>query len=137
VPVIPIFIQISSDPGLSGTDLPDSTTATVPKPKAANALFNEEALSPPLTLLATRTARGVLASKQLFEKEPGLESSSFHFRICRDKKRNPALGWVLSRSAEENIRKGLHGDHCDNETKFKKLTSFLADYQTAPRNDLH
>jgi hypothetical protein len=74
-------------------------------------------------MLKTRTARGILATKQLFEKEPGLQHH-FHFRLCPvDGQRNPALGWVLSSAAEKNIREGLRADknNCGNSDELSKL----------------
>ena len=119
--VQPIFIQISSDPELDDSDLPNSG-APNPKNQRGDVYLNE-VLSPLRAMLKTRTARGILATKQLFEKEPGLQHH-FHFRLCPvDGQRNPALGWVLSSSAEENIRKGLRSDknNCGNSDELSKL----------------
>jgi hypothetical protein len=130
--VRPIFIQISSDPGLGGSDLPDSSMSLK---HMSGKLYLSEVLSPIRAMLETRNARGVLAAKQLFEKEPGLkqESNHFHFRLCAvENHRDPALGWVLSQSAEESIRKGLRNGDCGNAKEFSRLKEALKEFTLTP-----
>src|SRR5262249_17436945 len=92
----PIFIQISSDPAW----LDDLKTAEPNPIDGRGSVYLNEVLSPLRAMLDTRTARGVLAAKQLFEKEPQVKNYSFHFRLCpADDGSEPALGWVLSSRA--------------------------------------
>ena len=83
----------------------------------ASILFAPEFRSPPATILATRSSRGLQALLQL---EAAAADRFFHLRLCppgtnpdpagqRAAELEPPLGWSLSELARTQIRKHLSG----------------------------
>ena len=88
----PFLIQISNDPQLGKDDL-DVDRTDGPLDREGNRIANET-LSPPLALLNTRDARGVLAYKEFLATVPATRRA--HFKLCKVGGEEPALGWVLA-----------------------------------------
>ena len=80
-------------------------------PRTEPARMLAEVLSPPVTLLNTRDARGVYARETL--KWHVGDSSFLHFGLCRkaDQVSIP-LGWALSRVVRREMDQQLSGEGC-------------------------
>lgn len=145
----PFVIQISSDPDIEGEAALPLCAASHPplpsadehgdervKPKLPAASNGVNEVSAPIrALLNTRSARGLLAAKELchqiagITQPPGATTGSdprfFHFRLCtRENYPKPPLGWALSKRTRENL--ATHFDACDNEQQFCRLVEALA-----------
>ncbi len=99
--VRPIVILISNDAGL-GTKIEDD----VPPQELPSQGVANETLAPVRTLLNTRDSRGILAAKELRASVP--RENFFHFRmLLKDGQVEPALGWALDKSSEQQMRNML------------------------------
>jgi hypothetical protein len=121
----PIVILISNDPKLEAEELP-SRPPSIPAPAKPQS-WAGEVLSPLRALLHTRDARGLLAASELRELAELRDGKYFQFRLCSDPERPaPALGWVLSKDAENLMREQLRSDACGNAEQFRLLLETLA-----------
>jgi hypothetical protein len=106
--VRPVVIHISNEPikdGYAGVHVSTDKKDTAAKPgKCLN-----EILSPPMTLLNARGARGEYARETL--KWHVGEENFLHFGLCRKEVSIP-LGWALSRLAQEEMEKQLTRMSC-------------------------
>ena len=120
--VQPILIQISSDPDLQRDDLDLSGAPLAPR---TSNRWGNEALSPLLGLLKTRSGRGTAAYKEFLLEGPQ-EARRAHFRLCTaGDQRPPALGWVLSKESEQQMRDLLLDDPCGNGQAFEMVLAAL------------
>jgi len=118
----PVLIQISNDPKIPDDDL-DVDLAGGPAPRPPNRIANE-LLSPPLTLLHTRDARGILAYKDFMHAAPPERRA--HFRLCEVKDLPaPALGWVLAKPSLELMQRVARDDTCGNRAAFERIVKAL------------
>ncbi len=152
VEVMPIFIQISSDPDLSNDDDPSVKTCTgspamadvaqetkdQTKPSGQGRLWANELLAPIRGLMDTREARGILAMKSLaclataihegrgsYKHVP--DAVFVHFRMCNEPgKEPPPLGWLMSKEARNEIEDLLaHGCNGRNAKAFATVMAAL------------
>ena len=150
----PFVIQISSDPDIEGEAALPLCAASHPpppgpdqhgderlrpKPPAASNAVNE--VSAPIRgLLNTRSARGLLAAKELCHQVAGItqlpsaaagsDPRFFHFRLCeRENYPKPPLGWALSKRTRDNL--ATHFDACGNKQQFCRLVEALGPYLPA------
>jgi hypothetical protein len=118
----PVLIQISNDPKILDDDL-DVDLAGGPAPRPPNRIANEF-LSPPLALLHTRDARGILAYKDFMRAAPPERRA--HFRLCDVKGLPaPALGWVLAKPSLELMQRVARDDTCGNRAAFERIVKAL------------
>ena len=114
--------------------------------RKASSTFNE-VTAPILGLLNTRTARGVLAAKNLGDwarwlREHNRPSMYLHFRLFKAETEPLALGWVLSEASEHSMQNQLRSG--TNLKNFAKLLCALGSDPTSiaeslplPPNDAH
>jgi len=120
----PVAILISNDPGLGERDLPLSEAQ--PPRAVKRQTWAGEVLSPLRALLHTRDARGLLAASELRAIAEQSGGDYFQFRLCREPGQDdPALGWVLSRESEDQMRKQLFSDACGNAEQMRSLVESL------------
>jgi hypothetical protein len=117
----PIVLQISSDPDLARETFDNPANVMVP-PSLMD--FAYESRPPMTALLSTRSSRGLLATKSL----RNLVQQSCHgdflpFLMHRNGDAAPPLGWVLSHTAQTQIRGQLSDDV--NAGVWKTLTDGL------------
>ncbi len=118
----PFLIQISNDPGLGSDDFEVDRAAGPPEGEAN--WFENEGLSPPLTLLKTRDARGLLAYKEFLAAVPATRRA--HFKLCKVKgKEEPALGWVLAQQSLEQMNAIARDDTCGNRAEFDRVVAAI------------
>ncbi len=133
--VLPVFIQISSDPAIGGGGadeasardlaglaelracgtLPAGALAHDPALDGQDFLAGNQVLAPLRGILGSRAAHGITASKELANfacarEAQGWPVSYAHFAMCRTA--NPPLGWVLSAGARDAIEGYL--EKCGN-----------------------
>jgi hypothetical protein len=132
--VLPLVIQISSDPALD-KDLNKA-------PDADPLKFMYEIGGPVKTFFSTRNARGVLAAVELQalteQNHGGTRGRFFHFRMCKEKDgMNPPLGWMLSDYARRTIN-GYLGltDRWQREKEVMDAPRCTPDNKTALKNFL-
>ncbi len=135
--LLPIIIQISSDPELTPRDQPrggESSCKTAgrvlpfdPKhdPKSVAGFYND-ALAPLAGIYATRSARGIVASKELAtwaecwaERELGVKPVFIHLAMCSEAR--PPLGWVMTSTSRDGIDALLREDEggCNSKDLLK------------------
>ena len=145
--LVPIVIQISSDPDIEGeaslplcaVSVPSRCHGDLPglEPELGTTGANE--LSAPVAGLAsTRSARGLLAAKELCHQTSGLNGIDnrkceenagnkprfFHFRLCkRAGYRDPPLAWALSKHSQDNLKSHFEG--CGNMEQRRALIDTL------------
>jgi len=107
--VVPYVILISNEPGD-----PDETEIRLTNARENKRIkplpAGNELVSPWLTLLRTREARGNYAT---VTTEWHLGSAQFlHFGLCQDSNLRIPLGWVLSRAARQIMDSQLDDDVC-------------------------
>ena len=128
-------LHISNDPveAKYGTD---SLLEAPGNPRIAPSGFLNEMLSPLLTLLHTRDARGRFARETVAWKAG--QSYFMHFGLCRTSANVP-LGWVLSASTRERmeaqltqLRCGMDGAIFDNPANLKKIESHFQPVAARP-----
>jgi hypothetical protein len=126
-------IHISNDP-VEARHGDDSLAAAPDNPAIAPSGFLNELLSPLLTLLNTRDARGRFARESAMWQAG--KSNFLHFGLCRTSANAP-LGWVLSASTRERmeaqltqLRCGTDGAVFDNPANLKTIDSH---FQAAAR----
>lgn len=145
--LVPIVIQISSDPDiddeaslpLCAVSVPSRCDGDLPglEPELGTTGANE--LSAPVAGLASsRSARGLLAAKELCHQTAGLngidnrkceenagnEPRFFHFRLCkRAGYRDPPLAWALSKHSQDNLKSHFEG--CGNMEQRRALIDTL------------
>lgn len=119
-------IHISNDP-VEARYGSDSLAAAPDNPAIAPARFLHEVLSPLVTLLHTRDARGYYARESLMWAAG--KSYFLHFGLCRTSSNVP-LGWVLSASTRERmeaqltqLRCGTDGAIFDNPAGLRTIES--------------
>lgn len=124
--VRPVVIHISNEPvdaryANIRLDSDSKNPRTEPAPMLA------ELLSPPITLLNTRDARGVYARETL--KWHVGESSFLHFGLCRKADRvSIPLGWALSGVVRREMDQQLSGEACapfDNPRNLREIEKLL------------
>lgn len=144
--VMPIVLQISSDPEIKDEAALPRCAVSVPpqcgrdqppvQPGAGAAGANELS-APVFGILNTRTARGVLAAKELCQQTAGINEPQsgeeeckgatprfFHFRLCEQPDYpQPALGWTLAKRTQENLQ--AHLRTCGNEQQKSSLLNLL------------
>ena len=108
--VKPVVIHISNEPvDARYADIRLDSDSKNPRIEPAGMLA--ELLSPPITLLNTRDARGVYARETL-RWHVG-ESSFLHFGLCRKAEQvNIPLGWALSGVVQDEMNQQLSGEAC-------------------------
>ncbi|MEM7428759.1 MAG: hypothetical protein AAF441_21930, partial [Pseudomonadota bacterium] len=119
VKVRPILIQITSDPKLRVSDEPIPATGFLPADYVSTAKLANEVAGPIRGILATRAARGVLASKTNMEmtrfiNDPAVDFPNIadpvfaHFELCSGPGQNePPLGWSISKRTRAEITRIL------------------------------
>lgn len=129
----PIFVLISSDPELARTNAieDDKPFTRLPTNRGAN-----EAFGPVQGLLSPREGRGILAAKELrdwvnlCQIQPAICGATvkpefFYFRMeVSEGGTEPALGWLLSEEAEQEIWSMLTCSN-SNRTEFERLLHTL------------
>ena len=125
--VKPVVIHISNEPA-------DARYADIrldsdnKNPHTEPARWLAELLSPPITLLNTRDARGVYARETL-RWHVG-ESSFLHFGLCRKAEQvSIPLGWALSPVVQREMKKQLSGEACppfNNPGNLQEIEKLLA-----------
>jgi hypothetical protein len=130
----PIVIVISNEPLLDPADLPPTTVESrcrTCQPSARSKLPSGEILSPVLALLHTRDAHGLRSVWDLHQLVRAHQGRFYHFRLCPEpRSAEPALGWVLSKESEDNMRSQLRQDTCGNRAQFDDLARLLGARQT-------
>jgi hypothetical protein len=104
-------IHISNDP-VEAKHGDDSLAAAPDNPAIAPSRFLNEMLSPLVTLLNTREARGRYARETAMWQAG--KSSFLHFGLCRTSANVP-LGWVLSASTRERMEAQLTQRACGTD----------------------
>lgn len=117
VKIVPIVIQISSDPSLSYTSATPSHR-TDDEPGLLSGLT-----APPLALWQTRSARGELATIALEQRVKAMGGHYVHLRLTDPKGAAP-LSWWLSRAAQTELDSQLCSSA--NLVEYKALDAFLA-----------
>lgn len=107
--VEPIVIHISNEP-VNPTAATDTLKAAPRNPNIKPGRWLNEVLSPLVTLLNTRGARGVYA-RETVRWHVGPENF-LHFGLCR-RSANVPLGWVLSQSTRERMETQLLKESCN------------------------
>ena len=111
-----VLIQISNDPRLDDEDL---AVDRIEGPKVPDPYrWGSEALSPPLALLNTRDARGILAYKEFLREVPYERRA--HFRLCTEAG-EPALGWVLAQESLDLMHRAARDKTCRNDAEFERI----------------
>jgi hypothetical protein len=115
-----IVILISSDPDLY---IPDASNCnSEPAPPAYSSERGREVLTPVITLMRTREARGSYAAYEL-QHLVG-EQQFFHFHLLKQTDiRDAPLGWTLSKRAQNAIRDTWK--HCQNSKTMVRLATKL------------
>jgi hypothetical protein len=115
-----IVILISSDPDLY---IPDTSNCnSQPAPPAYSSERGREVLTPVITLMRTREARGSYAAYEL-QYLVG-EQQFFHFHLLKQTDiRDAPLGWTLSKRAQNAIRDTWL--HCQNSKTMGRLATKL------------
>ncbi len=120
-------IHISNDPVEARYGNNDSLAAAPDHPGIAPSGFLNEMLSPLVTLLHTRDARGRFARETVMWQAG--RSNFLHFGLCRSSANVP-LGWVLAASTRERmeaqltqLRCGTDGAVFDNPAKLRTIDS--------------
>ncbi|MGH8687624.1 MAG: hypothetical protein ACREVQ_07940 [Burkholderiales bacterium] len=109
--VAPTVIHISNEP-VNPALAPEDLAHAAGHPRIAPGRWMPELLSPLITLLSTRGARGVYAREALHWHVG--DEHFFHFGLCRESTNVP-LGWVLSSSTRRNMRSQLAGEKCESD----------------------
>ena len=131
----PLVIEIVNDVGIQEMDLARRRNEIFerpmdrPLPVSVNpgeqAQIANQLLSTALGLYATRTARGILASKMLADFVVQKSGGAFvQFRLCPHMRPSPPLGWLLteqSRTAMDQLILG-HG-RADYESRYADVLS--------------
>jgi hypothetical protein len=125
--VRPVVIHISNEPvDALYADIRLDSEGKNPRTEPARMLA--ELLSPPITLLNTRDARGVYARETL--KWHVGESSFLHFGLCRKADHvSIPLGWALSGVVRREMDQQLSGEACapfDNPRNLREIEKLLA-----------
>lgn len=125
--VKPVVIHISNEPvDALYTDIRIDSDNKNPRTEPAGMLA--ELLSPPMTLLNTRDARGVYARETL--KWHVGESSFLHFGLCRKAEQvSIPLGWALSGVVQGEMNQQLSGEACppfNNPGNLQEIEKLLA-----------
>jgi hypothetical protein len=115
-----IVILISSDPDLY---IPDTSNCnSEPAPPAYSSERGREVLTPVITLMRTREARGSYAAYEL-QHFVG-ERQFFHFHLLKQTDiRDAPLGWTLSNRAQDAIRDTWK--RCQNSKTMNRLAGEL------------
>jgi hypothetical protein len=149
--VKPIFIIISSDPLLACSDVRkkadgekcDSLDGDVQAKHLPHERFANESFGPVKALLSTRSARGILAAKDVLhwvkncKERPdhcgfGAAPEFYHFRMeVPDGQPDPALGWMLSKESEQEIAKMLTCSSDKNREAFASIVALLGNEQVS------
>lgn len=129
--VVPVVIQISSDP--------DLTLAENGAPRRERShYYLEELLSPLRTFLRTRSARGVQAVgelRRLVIEE--LDGVFFHFHLCKlPGVPDPPLGWSISGRSFSSIVERTMSECPHNANEFDRLVRCLKHGQSGDRRKL-
>jgi len=125
--VKPVVIHISNEPvDALYTDIRIDSDNKNPHTEPAGILA--ELLSPPITLLNTRDARGVYARETLKWHVGG--SSFLHFGLCRKAEQvSIPLGWALSGVVRREMDQQLSGEACppfNNPGNLQEIEKLLA-----------
>ncbi len=124
--VKPVVIHISNEPVNDGYDDAHIGTGNDRKDKTVRPRpCLNELLSPPMTLLHTRGARGVYARETL--KWHVGEENFLHFGLCKKEVSIP-LGWALSSVAQEEMEKQITRMSCtafDNPKNLDTIDKIL------------
>ncbi len=149
--VKPIFIIISSDPLLACSPERkekddkkcDSLDDDVQAEYLPHERFANESIGPVKALLSTRSARGILAAKDVrhwvkdCKDRPdhcgfGAVPEFYHFRMeVPDGQTDPALGWMLSKESEQEIAKMLTCSSNKNREAFASIVALLGSEQVS------
>jgi hypothetical protein len=140
----PIIIQITSDPSLpehdraigdrAGCKRADPLPFERPGDTISDFTWFNEALAPAAGMIATREARGVLATKEMAiwaDCDAGARAALFvHLGMCQDPNPEvaavrPPLGWVMGKGSQDYI-KGLMDPEGCNGPELRKLYEALA-----------
>jgi hypothetical protein len=136
----PYVIHISNDP-VEAKYVNDSLRTAPDNPNIKPRQFLNEAMSPLLTLLHTRDARGYYARESVAWQVG--HSRYLHFGLCRTSTNVP-LGWVLSQSTRDRMQQQLttRDPRCvdkedsqpvfDNPDNLKKIDARLALVPSSP-----
>ncbi len=108
--VLPVVIHISNEPVDPDPRYRNIQLASESKDKSTRPQpCLNEVLSPPLTLLSTRNARGVYARESV--KWYVGEENFLHFGLCKDRMAIP-LGWVISEPVRQEMERQLEPGGC-------------------------
>jgi hypothetical protein len=124
--LLPIVIQISSDPELDTKFDPGYGRAMVGESKISR--FLAQLRSPLSATYNTRDAHGAQARLALEDEAERIGARYFHFRLCSaEGTSRPPLAWVLSAEAQENIKKSLANVNpsCNNKSALDKVVACL------------
>jgi hypothetical protein len=118
-----ITILISSDPDLDSPDRTDCEKKTAPARYDSDR--GGEVLTPVVTLMHTREARGAYAADELETLTDDLGGKFFHFRLLKQTDIHDApLGWTLSQRAQQAIQETWSGG-CQNSRQMDELAKLL------------
>jgi hypothetical protein len=135
--VDPWVIHISNDP-VDAKYADDSLRTAPDNPNIKPRQFLNEALSPLLSLLHTRDARGYYARESVAWQVG--HNRYLHFGLCR-RSTNVPLGWVLSQSTRDRMEDQLRELKCqepgaeavfDNPDNLKKISARFASVPSSP-----
>jgi predicted acylesterase/phospholipase RssA len=124
--LLPIVIQISSDPELDTKFDPGYGRAMVGESKISR--FLAQLRSPLSAAYNTRDAHGAQARLALEDEAERIGARYFHFRLCSAQgSSRPPLAWVLSVEAQENIKKSLAdvNPSCKNRSALAQVVACL------------
>lgn len=131
--VQPILIQISSDPGLIPRDRAmitdpdacasgDGTSLPFEPGDRESLLARSQLLAPLRGALATRSAQGILASKELASlacEQAGRGGQAIFAHLAMCETADPPLGWAMSEGARRAILGYL--ETCDNSAELARI----------------
>ena len=118
-----ITILISSDPDLDSPDRTDCEKKTPPARYYSDR--GGEVLTPVVTLMHTREARGAYAADELETLTYDVGGKFFHFRLLKQTDIHDApLGWTLSRRAQQAIQE-TWSNGCQNSRQMADLAKLL------------
>jgi hypothetical protein len=124
--LLPIVIQISSDPDLDTKFDPGYGRAMVGESKISR--FLAQLRSPLSAAYNTRDAHGAQARLALEDEAERIGARYFHFRLCSvEGTSRPPLAWILSPEAQKKIKESLAdvNPSCKNKSALDQVVACL------------
>ncbi|MBN2160550.1 MAG: hypothetical protein JW807_14255 [Spirochaetes bacterium] len=132
--IVPVVIHITNEPVDPEYGVIHIGTEEKDKKTTPNRCLNEF-LSPPITLLNTRNARGIYAmdavksyvAEMNIRHRHYVKRSFFRFGLCKNRMSIP-LGWVLSSSARRRMNEQLESNPCgeyQNRDNLREIDNLL------------